>query len=69
MTAQINPLTSPPRHEMTFEQAMLHSIKLELDAWEGLALHLIDAKERLSRFVDFNPYMYAAASAVDAEAK
>lgn len=43
---------------MTFEEAMSHSIKLELDAWEGLALRLPDAEERRKRYIDFNPYVF-----------
>ena len=43
---------------MTFDEAKAHSVKLELDAWEGLALRLPDAEERRKRFIDFNPYVF-----------
>lgn len=43
---------------MTFEDAIDLSHKLELNAWEGIALRLPDKEDRIRRYIDFNPFMH-----------
>lgn len=43
---------------MTFKEAIIKSMELQNDALLAIALKSPDRREKLSKYVQFNPYLY-----------